>query len=59
MNRFRRAAKIFLCVLREIFDESSYARFLKIRNLPSSPAPMRRSGASAKPRMPASQDAAD
>jgi hypothetical protein len=38
MNRFRRAMKIFLCVLREIFDESSYARFLKLRNLPSSPS---------------------
>ena len=38
MIHFRRAMKLFLCVMREIFDESSYARFLKRRNLPSSSA---------------------
>lgn len=38
MNRFRRAMKIFLSVLHEIFDEASYDRFLKRRNLASSPS---------------------
>jgi hypothetical protein len=38
MNRFRRAMKIALSVLREIFDESSYARFLERSNLSSSPS---------------------
>ncbi len=28
MNRFRRAAGLLLAALREIFDESAYARFL-------------------------------
>ncbi len=28
MNRFRKAAGLFLATLREIFDESAYARFL-------------------------------
>jgi hypothetical protein len=37
MNRFRRGMRIAICVLREIFDESSYARFLKRTNLSSSP----------------------
>jgi hypothetical protein len=37
MNRLSRFLGIFLSVLREVFDESSYARFLQRSNLPSSP----------------------
>jgi hypothetical protein len=37
MKRLRRALGILLAVLREIFDEASYARFLHRTNLSSSP----------------------
>jgi hypothetical protein len=36
MTRLRIALRIFLEVLREIFDESAYARFLRTRQVPSS-----------------------
>jgi hypothetical protein len=35
-EKFRSCARIFLAVLREIFDESAYARFLNQRQLASS-----------------------
>jgi hypothetical protein len=38
MSRFRKAARILLATLREIFDEAPYARFLKRTQIPSSPA---------------------
>lgn len=38
MNRLRRAARIVLQTLREIFDEAAYARFLQSAGLPSSPS---------------------
>jgi hypothetical protein len=38
MTRLRSAARILVAVLREIFDESAYARFLRIRQIQSSPA---------------------
>jgi hypothetical protein len=37
MTRLGRAVKIALAMLREIFDEASYARFLQRANLSSSP----------------------
>ena len=37
MIRLRHAARILLATLREIFDESSYARFLQRERLTSSP----------------------
>ena len=36
MNRFRKAARVFVAVLREIFDESAYSRFLRSRQIASS-----------------------
>ncbi len=36
MSRLRKAARIFVAVLREIFDESAYLRFLRSRQIPSS-----------------------
>lgn len=36
MNRFRKAARIFAAVLLEIFGESAYSRFLRIRQIASS-----------------------
>jgi hypothetical protein len=36
MNRWRRAARILLEMLREIFDEASYGRFLERSGLSSS-----------------------
>ena len=36
MTLFLKAARIFAEVLREIFDESAYARFLRTRHIPSS-----------------------
>jgi hypothetical protein len=36
MTRFRKAARIFVAVLREIFDESAYLRFLRSRQITSS-----------------------
>jgi hypothetical protein len=38
MNRWKTAAKIVLAMLREIFDETPYQRFLQRTGLPSSPA---------------------
>lgn len=38
MNRLRKAARILLAMLREIFDEAAYARFLERQRIPSSPA---------------------
>jgi hypothetical protein len=37
MNRFIKAAQIFLTALREIFDEAPYVRFLRRTEMPSSP----------------------
>jgi hypothetical protein len=37
MNRFAKAARILLAALREIFDESAYARFLRRTQMTSSP----------------------
>ena len=36
MNRWRRAAQILMEMLREIFDEASYGRFLERSGLTSS-----------------------
>jgi len=36
MTRLAKAAQIFIAMLREIFDESSYARFLQRAELQSS-----------------------
>jgi hypothetical protein len=38
MSRLQTAARIFVAVLREIFDESAYTRFLRERQIPSSAA---------------------
>jgi hypothetical protein len=38
MHRFGRAMRILLAVLREIFDEASYSRFLQRTNMSSSPS---------------------
>ena len=38
MSRFVKAARIVLTTLREIFDESAYERFLRRRQMSSSPA---------------------
>jgi hypothetical protein len=38
MNRFTYALRILLATLREIFDESAYARFLRRTQMQSSPA---------------------
>ena len=37
MRQMMDAARIFLAVLREVFDESSYARFLQRAHIASSP----------------------
>jgi len=37
MNALKTAARIFLCTLREIFDEAAYARFLQRTESSSSP----------------------
>jgi hypothetical protein len=37
MNRLASAARILLAALREIFDEAAYARFLRRREMTSSP----------------------
>jgi hypothetical protein len=37
MKRFAKAARILLAALREIFDESAYARFLSRTQMVSSP----------------------
>ena len=36
MNHVQRAARIILAMLREIFDEAAYARFLEREQIPSS-----------------------
>jgi hypothetical protein len=38
MNRLRNAGSILLSMLREIFDESAYTRFLLRANMASTPA---------------------
>ena len=38
MSRLIKAGQIFLAILREIFDENAYARFLHRSQTPSSPA---------------------
>ena len=38
MNRFRQATRILLTILREIFDEAAYDRFLYRKQLVVSPA---------------------
>jgi hypothetical protein len=38
MTRLQNAAGILLAMLREIFDESAYARFLRRTDMASSPA---------------------
>lgn len=38
MNWFKKAMQIFLATMQEIFDESAYARFLRRRQMQSSPA---------------------
>jgi hypothetical protein len=38
MNRLAKAFQILLATLREIFDESAYARFLRRTQMQSSPA---------------------
>ena len=38
MSRVQRAGRILLAMLREIFDEAPYARFLERNQLPSSRA---------------------
>jgi hypothetical protein len=37
MNRFLAAARILLAMLREIFDETAYERFLRRTRMASSP----------------------
>jgi hypothetical protein len=37
MNRFTKAFQLLLATLREIFDESAYARFLRRMQMQSSP----------------------
>lgn len=37
MNRVQTAARILWAMLREIFDEAAYARFLERKQMPSSP----------------------
>lgn len=38
MSRLKKAARVALQALREIFDEAAYARFLQSAKLPSSPS---------------------
>jgi hypothetical protein len=38
MTRLARAAQIFVAILREIFDEAAYSRFLGRTHMLSSPA---------------------
>ncbi|MGB8064025.1 MAG: hypothetical protein WCF26_19185 [Candidatus Sulfotelmatobacter sp.] len=37
MNRLASAARFALLMLREIFDEAAYSRFLRLHQMPSSP----------------------
>ena len=37
MNQMKRALRILISALREIFDESAYARFLRRHQISSSP----------------------
>jgi len=41
MTRWKKAVKIFFSVLREIFDEAAYARFLQRTKMASSPTAYR------------------
>lgn len=36
MKQLKKAARILVCALREIFDEAAYARFLERNKIPSS-----------------------
>ena len=36
MNRLRKAVRVFVTVLREIFDEAAYQRFLRSQQIASS-----------------------
>ena len=38
MSRLRKAIRIFSAILREIFDEAAYERFLRRKQMASSPA---------------------
>ena len=38
MNSVARLLRTFLAILREVFDESAYKRFLQSSHIPSSPA---------------------
>ena len=38
MSHIAKAARVFLAILREIFDETSYERFLRRMQMESSPA---------------------
>lgn len=38
MNNLLKVSRILLAMLREIFDEAPYARYLERTNVPSSPA---------------------
>ncbi len=38
MNSVARLFRTFLAILREVFDESAYKRFLQSSHIPSSPA---------------------
>ena len=37
MKRLKNATRILVCVLREVFDEAAYTRFLERNKMPSSP----------------------
>ena len=38
MTRIKKTIQIFVCTLREIFDEAAYTRFLQRTRMTSSPA---------------------
>jgi hypothetical protein len=38
MTRIRETIRVFVCTLREIFDEAAYTRFLQRTQMVSSPA---------------------
>ena len=38
MTRIKKTIRIFVCTLREIFDEAAYTRFLQRTQMASSPA---------------------
>ena len=49
MNSVARLFRTFLAILREVFDESAYKRFLQSSHIPSSPAAYAAFGVNAKP----------